>query len=343
MNQIQAPFTPEQVDQLNRYQVGVGSIFGGHPFTCANRDAGITSDTNGVSNTMHATHGTEGGDRGVLIATEAGWVCPHCGHTQDWAHEFMTLPPSIEDEGVIDRALRSAGVNTSLRLRDKLDSLIESYSALRNSRKISVYQTDEENAKTDRIWSLTAVMLASLRRRRMELMGVHINAQKEIYAIEPQWIDLNVQKPNDHENVYVLWQDQPFTSQSTFAGHTATFGGVSNPGHEGYGCNAWISIRQFEYGGVILSTGGDATHWCTIEPIDELTPKQETPQATPTALDTDWISVKERLPAGIIPCDWLFPMTELKRERWILCGESILTASVPGNATHWRPAQKLPN
>lgn len=60
---VRAPFTPEQVEQLNRYQQG-GWM---HPFTC------------GVGTGRHLD----------LVATEAGWICPDCDYTQDWAHGFM--------------------------------------------------------------------------------------------------------------------------------------------------------------------------------------------------------------------------------------------------------------
>jgi len=60
--QVSAPFTDDQVDSLNAFQAFGAS----HPFTC-------------------------GGDncREVLRATSDGWVCPKCGHRQDWAHSFM--------------------------------------------------------------------------------------------------------------------------------------------------------------------------------------------------------------------------------------------------------------
>ncbi|MER7734126.1 hypothetical protein ABTX80_24865 [Streptomyces erythrochromogenes] len=75
--QITAPWTPEQVAALNRFQ-RAGSM---HPFTCG-RD--------------HDSHH-------VLIATEAGWVCPGpgCGYTQDWAHAFMAAE---QPRGPIDWA-----------------------------------------------------------------------------------------------------------------------------------------------------------------------------------------------------------------------------------------------
>jgi hypothetical protein len=61
---ITAPWTPEQVDALNRYQQA-GRF---HPFTCP-----------------------EG--HGSLTATADGWVCSlgidRCDYTQNWAHEFI--------------------------------------------------------------------------------------------------------------------------------------------------------------------------------------------------------------------------------------------------------------
>jgi hypothetical protein len=62
--QIQAPFTEDQVNSLNEYQPS--GVF--HPFTC-------------------------GGDkcRNDLVATKEGWVCPdpECDYTQDWAWNWM--------------------------------------------------------------------------------------------------------------------------------------------------------------------------------------------------------------------------------------------------------------
>lgn len=60
---VSAPFTTEQVDHLNEFQRS-GYM---HPFTC----------------------GTPNCPVGVLTATENGWVCGGCDHTQQWAHSFM--------------------------------------------------------------------------------------------------------------------------------------------------------------------------------------------------------------------------------------------------------------
>lgn len=84
-----APFTTPQVRRLNEWQLGIGPGMAFHPFTCPNRGDGIEYDDNGVGDYSAATHGTEGGDRGLLLATPGGWVCPSCGYTQGWAHGFM--------------------------------------------------------------------------------------------------------------------------------------------------------------------------------------------------------------------------------------------------------------
>jgi hypothetical protein len=73
---MKAPWTPQQVAALNRYQA---SGFA-HPFTCGNR-----------SRDTHPT--IANGDFGVLVATEYGWKCPDCDYTQDWAHDGMLNEP----------------------------------------------------------------------------------------------------------------------------------------------------------------------------------------------------------------------------------------------------------
>ncbi len=65
---VTAPFTPEQVDLLTRFQTG--GWF--HPFTCGRRSEHRENE-------------------GILIATIEGWRCPveSCTYEQDWAHWFM--------------------------------------------------------------------------------------------------------------------------------------------------------------------------------------------------------------------------------------------------------------
>lgn len=75
LERLEAPFSAEAVQTLNEYQTATGAASTMHPFTCANRGDGH--------------HGVEGGDLGVLIATEQGWVCPSCDYIQSWTHAFM--------------------------------------------------------------------------------------------------------------------------------------------------------------------------------------------------------------------------------------------------------------
>ncbi|MFB7162295.1 hypothetical protein [Streptomyces sp. NPDC056242] len=71
---INAPWTSEQVDALNRYQQA-GRM---HPFTCG---------------ALHTS-----GQSPVLNATDSGWICPDptCEYTQDWAHASMLRPEAAQ-------------------------------------------------------------------------------------------------------------------------------------------------------------------------------------------------------------------------------------------------------
>jgi hypothetical protein len=66
---IKAPFTPDQVVNLWKWQKNPGR----HPFTCGNR----------------GDHPELNYDKGVLIPTVRGWICQFCDYSQDWAHDFM--------------------------------------------------------------------------------------------------------------------------------------------------------------------------------------------------------------------------------------------------------------
>jgi len=72
-----APWTNAQVAALNRFQRYAFV----HPFTC-----------------LAITHpGDKMADKDrVLVATNAGWVCPSCDYTQNWAHAVM-----VEDFGAL--------------------------------------------------------------------------------------------------------------------------------------------------------------------------------------------------------------------------------------------------
>jgi hypothetical protein len=74
MEKINAPFTEEQVKNLNDYQ-DFGSF---HLFTCCS-----PSD-------VPKCERVSGKSEGSLIATKNGWVCPCGKYTQTWTWKFMT-------------------------------------------------------------------------------------------------------------------------------------------------------------------------------------------------------------------------------------------------------------
>lgn len=79
---VHAPWTKIQVDALNYFQTQSGW----HPYTCGNDR----------HDKAHCKYQAEhGGDRGQLVATETGWICPvhGCGYTQSWATELMFTRP----------------------------------------------------------------------------------------------------------------------------------------------------------------------------------------------------------------------------------------------------------
>ena len=95
---VKAPWSAEQVDNLNRYQHS-GIM---HPFTCP---------------------GGHDGDR-ELVATRNGWICCHCDYRQDWAHDFMCVfdaeaagkafnvllkPPQRIDDNALNDLVKDAG------------------------------------------------------------------------------------------------------------------------------------------------------------------------------------------------------------------------------------------
>ena len=73
-------FTPDEVEALAKHQTARQF----HPFTCENRGDG--------------NHRFAYGDKGALIPTVRGWVCPFCDYTQDWAHGFMKATPAVLQE-----------------------------------------------------------------------------------------------------------------------------------------------------------------------------------------------------------------------------------------------------
>jgi hypothetical protein len=73
MEKVQTPFTEEQVENLNKFQMS--GVF--HPFTCCSA---------GPADKCERRLGTS---EGILVASTDGWVCPCGEYKQNWAHDFM--------------------------------------------------------------------------------------------------------------------------------------------------------------------------------------------------------------------------------------------------------------
>lgn len=81
---IYAPFSDEQVKNLNEYQKS-GKF---HPFTCCSPED-IKDCMRGVFFANENEINMEQNE-GLLTAKNEGWVCPCGKYTQNWAHKFMS-------------------------------------------------------------------------------------------------------------------------------------------------------------------------------------------------------------------------------------------------------------
>ena len=125
---ITAPFSPDQVQYLNERQCHVDGGMALHPFTCPNRNDGLAHGRIGEA---HASHGSE---RGLLIATPGGWVCPHCEYTQSWAYASMAVRPTPVADLFRDHPVLLE-IFGRPRL-DQLEEILENYRRLAASGKV---------------------------------------------------------------------------------------------------------------------------------------------------------------------------------------------------------------
>jgi hypothetical protein len=72
---IHAPFTESQVNNLIGWQES-GLV---HPYTCPDRG--------------EPGHFERNGDKGTLVPTARGLLCPDCEYLQVWAHDFPAPDP----------------------------------------------------------------------------------------------------------------------------------------------------------------------------------------------------------------------------------------------------------
>ena len=158
-------------------------------------------------------------------------------------------------------------------------------------------QKEGHNALAQLRHRLAAYNLAA-RQREMQLLG-------EIEALER--LALNVLKQLGAETAPQVQAAANTTDQSR-----AQF-------------DAWIRTHEDEHGAVDEASAWAAWSACSLMQA-----------ASSGVVQEGWTPVSERLPDFMDFCDWLMPMTDAKRERWILANESMATASVPGQATQER-------
>lgn len=250
MKQITAPFPIDSVHRLNQRQVGVDDLVQMfHPFTCPNR--GDTS------------HGDEGGDRGVLIATTGGWVCPHCDHTQNWAHAAMAEPAKPMLAGLLGLSEDEARA----RMIERVEARLVGYKALYES----LFTNNRSFAAAG---NGVQSMIESLNVRRLALDGIEVDAQTRIVQPDPRlWTALKERKPPRPGFYEVLYVD-PL---------------VGNPLHPGFGAGGWIKSDQWNgpwgtncFAGV-LHHGGEAAYWRELpEHVRELLEVNARAEAIPT-------------------------------------------------------------
>jgi hypothetical protein len=156
-------FMYEQIQHLNEQQCRVGATRdaagiapAAHPVICANR--------------LDGGHGEQGGALGLLVATPDGWVCPHCGYTQELI--FATsLPATLPDADSSQEAIAA--------LRERVVRYVAEYQALILDRKKAIDQDAAENARTDRVWKVAGIMRAALMRRDLKFSDIEVRFSQE--------------------------------------------------------------------------------------------------------------------------------------------------------------------
>lgn len=122
---IYAPFTPEQVRHLNNTQAGTFLAPILHPFTCNHRGDARHAPVNSVTD--------------VLIATPAGWICPYCGATQDWAYRVMA--EAVPDKMAVAMANALGDTLTAVSL-ERIDAAMTAYRDLQDATALNSNVSD---------------------------------------------------------------------------------------------------------------------------------------------------------------------------------------------------------
>lgn len=239
---IQAPFIPDQVQILNERQCHVDTMLPMfHPFTCPQRSDDV--------------HDESGGDRGLLIATERGWICPFCGYSQNWAHAAMV---NVREDSQLNGFLTHAGLEDDGNriVSARLTKCLEDYRRLYSRTFASTSMSPADGAVVREARNVVSLMLACLNRRRARLVGLTVGSGGESCVVAPDsgWIDVLSRRPLPEHNVTVLMRADR----------------IGNPLHPGYGVGAWTE-RSW-------TTSVSGAFWCELTQTGRVSHWRETIQ-----------------------------------------------------------------
>lgn len=231
---VSAPFSAEQVQRLNERQCHVEGPLAApfHPFTCPHRN--------------EPGHSSAGGDLGLLIATEDGWVCPSCDYTQSYTYPGMIAPARS------DTAIMGASVTEIEASQRQLVALIDrcraEYLDLRSKTTLQWDILPEEQRRTTKLWQASATMLGCLNLRRLAALGVERRPGYEP-RIDSSWRPCAESRPPAEHPVQALLYAQ----------------GIANPSHAGFGSDHWVTVDRRAGDGTVFWTElcqtGSVTHW----------------------------------------------------------------------------------
>lgn len=137
----------------------------GHPFTCGNR----------------GDHPTIAGDKGILVPTTRGWICPICDYTQDWAHDHMKAAPLASTTAPVyagEEQVRAVSGEPVASPNSPTQGLVEALEPLSN-----ICEPDDFSDKPDGTivlqFGLREITLGDVRRARAALSHHRASGEKE--------------------------------------------------------------------------------------------------------------------------------------------------------------------
>ena len=220
-----APFSAEQIQPINEYQLGLSLSAGVGPLVCPHRDT--------------TPHGDVGGRKGVLLASEAGLHCLYCGHTQNWVYSLMLR------KNTLDFADKELVRWTEPRLIQLVAaSLQERAMQAMGASPLYPYEAP------DRLDALIEEAFRCLHRRQLAYFDIELRPGHD-YCLGEPWINVEERTPAPSEKIMALSRPPFGLSPKHPAQHT---------GHMVYPTVWHGNTRHIPTAGV-LNSYGRITHW----------------------------------------------------------------------------------